>query len=397
MFPSQLSKAAGMAGIFICRQAQYLARYGIECEFLVPSPWAPWPLYRFTKWKPYSPKNVLIGPNEFKAEIVRYLRPPGLWFRRFEGKLMALDIRSTVVRWHRENPFDIVMGVSIFPDAEAAVIIGRKLNIPVAALAIGSDIMVYTQELPVLWKKLGKLMTQIDLPIGVSQMVCDRMCQSGKCKHQPICIYLGRNTERFSAVKNKNEIRTKLGLIKDDIIAVYVGAISYSKGISELVSSAEKLLQKYRNFKLICVGNGSAMQDLIRLKEKVGRDGAVILPGLAAPNEVPFYLQVSDFMVFPSHSEGMPQSVLEAMNCGLPVVATKVGGIPEAIIDGQTGLLIDARNPEQLENAMERMIKDEEFRFSAGQKALDYVNKKFDADDNAKKMAEALQSLKSAK
>jgi glycosyltransferase involved in cell wall biosynthesis len=393
MFPSRLSKVAGMAGIFICRQAQLLARYDIECEFLVPSPWAPWPLYLFARWEPYNPENVLIGPKEFRAEIVRYLRPHGLWFRRFEGESVALGIRSTAVCWHKENPFDLVMGVSMFPDAEAAVIVGRELNIPVATLAVGSDIMVYTQKLPVLWEKLGKLMTQIDLPIGVSQMVCDKMRQSGECKRQPLCIYLGRDTEKFSAAKNKNEIRARFGLTKSDIVAVYVGAISYSKGISELVVAAEKLLRKYQNFKLICVGNGPAMQELKELKEKVGRDGSVILPGLATPNEVPSYLQVSDFMVFPSHSEGMPQSVLEAMNCGLPVVATKVGGIPEAVIDGQTGLLIDAKNPEQLEIAMERMIKDEEFRIAASRKALDYVNKKFDPEQNAQKFANALWAI----
>jgi glycosyltransferase involved in cell wall biosynthesis len=396
MFPSRLSKVAGMAGVFICRQAQFLARYDIESEFLVPCLWAPWPLYLFARWRSYSPENVLIGPKEFRAEIVRYLRPPGIWFRRFEGESMALGIRNTAVCWHRENPFDVVMGVSMFPDAEAAVIIGRKLNIPVAALVVGSDIMIYTQELPVLGERLGKLMTQIDLPIGVSQMLCDRMRQSGECKRQPLCIYLGRDTEKFSAAKNKNEIRARFGLTKSDIVAVYVGAISYFKGISELVVAAEKLLRKYRNFKLICVGNGPAMQELREFKEKVGRDGAVILPGLVIPNEVPSYLHVSDFMVFPSHSEGMPQSVLEAMNCGLPVVATKVGGVPEAVIDGQTGLLIDAKNPEQLEIAMERMIKDEEFRLSAGKRAIEYVNEKFDPESNAKKLAEALHFTKAA-
>jgi glycosyltransferase involved in cell wall biosynthesis len=393
MFPNQLSQMGGMSGIFISREAQYLARYDIESEFLVPSPWAPWPLYFFARWKSYNPENVLTGPKEFRSEIVRYLRPPGLWFRRFEGQSMTFGITSTAMRWHQENPFDVVMGVSMFPDAEAAVTVGRTLNIPVATLAVGSDVMVYTQELPVLWKKLGKLMTQIDLPIGVSQMVCDRMLQSGKCKHLPICVYLSRDTEKFSAVQNKDDIRTRFGLQKDDTTAVYVGAISYSKGIKELVSAAEKLFQKYRNFKLICVGKGPAMQDLMRLREKAGRDGAVILPGLVAPNEVPSFLQASDFMVFPSHSEGMPQSLLEAMNCGLPVVATRVGGIPEAVIDGQTGLLIDAKNTGQLEIAMERMIKDKEFRVTAGQKALEYVNNKFDPDKNAQKLANALWAL----
>jgi glycosyltransferase involved in cell wall biosynthesis len=345
------------------------------------------------RWKKYSYTNKLLIPECMEVKAVSYFRPPGLWFRRFEGRSMAMGMRSTAVRWHKKTPFDVVMGVSMFPDAEAAVIIGRKLHLPVASLAVGSDVMVYTKQLPVLWKKLGRLMTQIDLIVGVSQTICDRMSQSGKCKNPPLRVYLGRDTSRFSVSKNRDELRSQIGLIRDDIIAIYVGAIADDKGIYELVIAAEKLLQKYKNFKLLCVGDGPAMHELMELKAKVGRDGAVILPGLLPPHEVPAYLQAADFMVFPSHSEGMPQSVLEAMNCGLPVVATKVGGIPEAVIDGQTGLLIDAKNAEQLEIAMDRVITDNEFRVSAGKKGLDYVNEKFDPESNAKKFADALYEL----
>jgi glycosyltransferase involved in cell wall biosynthesis len=135
------------------------------------------------------------------------------------------------------------------------------------------------------------------------------------------------------------------------------------------------------------------MEKLVQLRASVCRGQAVVLPGLVSPEEVPKYLQASDFMVFPSYSEGMPQSVLEAMNCGLPVVATRVGGIPEAVVDGRTGILVDAKNIGQLQQAMEKMITDKEFRLSSGQNGLAYVRKVFDAEQNAEKLAKALWSL----
>ncbi len=98
-------------------------------------------------------------------------------------------------------------------------------------------------------------------------------------------------------------------------------------------------------------------------------------------------------MVLPSHSEGLPQAVLEAMNCGLPIVATNVGGIPEAVVDGQTGLLVEAHDADALRGAVERMITDTPFRFAAGQKSLQRARDVFDSERNAQAFADALRAL----
>lgn len=105
---------------------------------------------------------------------------------------------------------------------------------------------------------------------------------------------------------------------------------------------------------MIAIDDGPAREKLVQLGTSVGKDNAVVLPGLVSPQEVPTYLQASDFMVFLSHSEGMPQSILEAM---------------------------------------EKMINDKEFRITTGHKGHLLAKKKFDAKSNAKKFAKALRSL----
>jgi glycosyltransferase involved in cell wall biosynthesis len=390
MFPS---KEVKFVGIFISREGQYLAKYGIECDFLVPRPWAPWPLYRLSRWRKYGPANLLAAPKELEARPVRYIRLPGTWFTTLEYKSTIIALKAAAMRWHKENPFDVVLGISMFPDAEAAVTIGKKLNLPVAALAIGDDVIVYPKRSPAFWRRLGGVLEQVDLPVGVSESICKKLAETGKCKRKPLCVYLGRDSKILSPPKDKSKVRQSLRWAESDIVAIYVGSVADSKGINELVAAAEELLGKCHNFRLVCVGEGPAMERLVQLRARADRDGAVVLPGLISPEEVPKYLQASDFMVFPSYHEGMPQSVLEAMNCGLPVVATRVGGIPEAVIDGQTGLLVEAKDVEQLKNAMERMINDGEFRRSAGRKALAYVREKFDAEQHARKLAESLRSL----
>jgi teichuronic acid biosynthesis glycosyltransferase TuaC len=379
-------------GVFICREAQDLRLHEIECSFLVGRPWAPWPLHHVPRWRGYGPANPLAPPAELQAQAVPYLRPPGFGFRRFEGKAMARALLPAARKWHRESPFHLVLGVSMLPDSEAAVVIARNLNLPVAALAVGSDVLVYPNRMPALQRRLCETLDRVDLPVGVSQSVCRRLAETGKCKREPLCVYLGRDTKRFTPARNKDRVREQLGWAKENIVALYVGGLVETKGMSELAAAVEPLLNQREHFQLVCVGDGPSRDRLLALQGRCPRE-RVTLPGRVTPEEVPRFLQAADFLVLPSHSEGMPQAVLEAMNCGLPVVATYVGGVPEAVLDGETGLLVEPRNVEQLRNAMERMIADEAFRVTAGQRGLARAREVFDSERNANVFADALWSL----
>jgi teichuronic acid biosynthesis glycosyltransferase TuaC len=380
-------------GVFMCREARHLRRHGIECDFLVGRPWAPWPLHLAGRWRDYGPANPLAPPEGLRARRVSYLRPPGFGFRRFEGASLAFSATTQAKRWHRAEPFDVVLGVSMLPDAEAAAIIGARLGLPVASLAVGSDVMVYPDRMPALWKRLCRTLARVDLPMGVSQSICAKLGETGACRREPLCVYLGRDGEQFQPACDKIEVRARLGWPADSIVAVYVGGLVESKGISDLAAACEPLLNQHENFHLVCVGDGPSRSVLEKLSARVARKEAVSLPGQVAPEEVPHYLQGADFLVLPSHSEGMPQVVLEAMDCGLPVVATRVGGVGEAVTDGRTGLLVEARNVEQLRGAIERMIVDAPFRTAAGRLGLARAKEVFDPDRNAKTFADALWSL----
>ncbi len=390
MFPTVES---GQYGIYICREAQYLRPHDIECSFLVGRPWAPWPLHHVPRWREYGPANPLAPPAGLQDRPATYFRPPGFGFRRFEGKSLARALLPAARNWHREQRFDLVLGVSMLPDAEAAVIIGDDLGLPVASLAVGSDVMVYPDRMPVLWRRLCDTLERVDLPVGVCESICKRLAETGKCRRDPLCVYLSRDAQQFAPVEDKQRVRAQLGWPANRVVAIYVGGLVETKGMSELAAAAEPLLRKYLDLQLVCVGDGPARDRILELKSSLARADAVVLPGRVAPEDVPPFLQAADFLVLPSHHEGMPQAVVEAMNCGLPVVATRVGGVPEAVVDGETGLLVEAKNVEQLRGAMERMIADEAFRQAAGQKGVTRACEVFDSERNAARLAEALRSL----
>jgi len=380
MFPSLGNERHG---IFIARQAQALRRNGIELNFLVGRPYAPWPLYNLRRWRSYRTACSLVVPEGLSARPVRYLRPPGLWFRRFDGRSLARSLLAPAKRWHQEAAFDLVLGVSMLPDGEAAAIIGRRLGVPVVNLAVGSGVMVYPKQLPALEKNLRRTLEQTDLALGVSQSICNRLAEFGTADREPVRVYLGREGAGFAPVSDKLAVRRQLGWPADNIVALYVGGLVPAKGIGELVEACRRLPAKCKTFQLVCVGEGPMRAELA--------EAGAILTGRVHPEAVPTYVQAADFLVLPSHSEGMPQVVLEAMDSRLPVVATNVGGTPEAVIDGQTGLLVEPRNAEALRTAIQRMVTDTEFRIEAGRLGLERARTVFDSHRNSEILAQALK------
>ena len=93
---------------------------------------------------------------------------------------MARSLLPAARDWHRREPFDLVMGVSMLPDAEAAAIVGEKLGVPVVSLAVGSDVMVYPDRMPALWRRLCDTLERVDLPVGVSQSICATIGRDGQ-------------------------------------------------------------------------------------------------------------------------------------------------------------------------------------------------------------------------
>ena len=105
---------------------------------------------------------------------------------------------------------------------------------------------------------------------------------------------------------------------------------------------------KMAGIKLILVGSGRDYQNLQHLVIKNGLEKEIKFTGNIINSKISEYMTASDIFVLPSISEGMPIVILEAMASGLPVVATRVGGIPEIIQEGENGYLVDAKNSEQI-------------------------------------------------
>jgi glycosyltransferase involved in cell wall biosynthesis len=154
---------------------------------------------------------------------------------------------------------------------------------------------------------------------------------------------------------------------------VGVGRFAYPKDFSTLLAALELVGAGYR---AALVGDGPGLGEVVTALRARGLSDRVEL--LGARGDVSDVLARSDVFVLSSRSEGFPVSILEAMAAGLPVVATDVGGVAEAVVDGETGILVPAGDPEALAAALRRLVADPALRRRLGAAGRTRAFRRFD-------------------
>ena len=144
-----------------------------------------------------------------------------------------------------------------------------------------------------------------------------------------------------------------------------MGRLEHRKGTWDMINAFAELAPRFPNLRLCLAGDGD-IERARRLVRARRLEERVQLPGWVAGHEQDAIWYATDIYALPSYHEGLPGSVLEAMAAGLPVVASRVGGIPEAVVDGVTGLLVDPGNVSALVERLERLVLDEDLRLRMG-------------------------------
>jgi glycosyltransferase involved in cell wall biosynthesis len=168
---------------------------------------------------------------------------------------------------------------------------------------------------------------------------------------------------------------------------VTVARLSPEKDLATLVHAAALVARVRPSFRLEVAGDGICMPELRRLTAELGLEKHVRWHG--AVRDVPALLGRAALFVLPSVEEGISLALLEAMARGLPTVATRVGGNPEVVVDGETGLLVPARDPEALARALLRLLDDPETRLRLGAAGRQRVEMQFDV----RRMVAAYETL----
>ena len=191
----------------------------------------------------------------------------------------------------------------------------------------------------------------------------------------------------FSALNSINEnnlsfLRKKLDIKPQELVLITVSRLNPAKGINYLLEAFSNLYKEYASVKLIIVGDGHSREELERLSQNCGISNRVLF--LREREDVKELLHMSDIFVFPTLSEGLPLSLLEAMAVGRTCIASDIGPIREIITDGERGILFRTKDVKDLERAIRLAIDCREKSKRMADNAKYFVKNKYDFKENVK-------------
>jgi glycosyltransferase involved in cell wall biosynthesis len=177
--------------------------------------------------------------------------------------------------------------------------------------------------------------------------------------------------------------------LKDRRIILYVGRLLAMKGVDTLISAIPEILRRLGDGKFLFVfaGPGDCNRYLSKIKE-MKIESSCLFTGPLPKENVIRLMRNAEFVVVPSFIENASYTILESLACGVPVVASDVGGIPEVITDGYNGLLVEKGSPKAIANAIVKLLEDTPLKNLMGKNAQDTIQKKFSWSVNIKKYCE---------
>jgi len=226
-----------------------------------------------------------------------------------------------------------------------------------------------------------KLMKRSDALIAVSKYTVNELTELYGINEKKIhVIYNGVDVEKFKPRPNRAELRREFGLEEDKKIVLFVGRLYHRKGLEILLLSIPAVLKQVSNVKFVISGKGFKQKEesLRNLAKELNIEDHVTFLGYVPDEKLPHLYSASDIFVLPAIYENFPFAILEAQSTGLPAIATKVGGIPEFLVNNENGFVIDPGDSTQLTQRLLTLLQDPKLAKKMGDHGRRLIEEKLD-------------------
>ncbi|MGX9290396.1 teichuronic acid biosynthesis protein TuaC [Bacillus sp. A015] len=368
-------------GVFHETQVQELIKQGIEVTVLCPNPVNP-PVLRMLKASYRQKKD--IPEQEVRCGVTVYRPPytalPGQLKWAQPSKRIADSVLRAMQR-HQLSP-DFIHAHFAMPSGGAAAVIQKEAHIPYLLTLHGSDVNVYPSYSKGAFTAFETAVKQASAVLTVSEELAKKTHDMTKVEAQ--FLPLGIPLKAFSKTDGDQEdIRKQLGLPLHEKLVVFVGRLVKEKGLLELADAVSGM----DGVKAVFVGKGPLAKELT---ERAGE--SILLPGQVPNDQVKDYLMAADLFALPSYSEGMPTVVLEALALNVPVIATRVGGLP-SLFSTYQHLLIEPRSTSQLKEAIHAYLYENKWNEQVKNDLHEIVHTEYSSTNNAKYLIQQYEKV----
>jgi glycosyltransferase involved in cell wall biosynthesis len=296
----------------------------------------------------FGRRRAAFRTDHVNTDHFVFFYPPVIG-RSLHAAFWLFSLLSQKLRRLRRTPYDCLLLSWGYPDAVAASWVARHLDTPYVIKVHGSDLNVKAEQ-ALIRPQIQQALRGAQGVVAVSQALADKAVALGADPTRVHVLYNGVEPNLFKP-GSLSEARATLTLPQDERIILYVGNLKDTKGCLDLLEAFPRVLLTHPDANLIFIGSGPCREPLLQRAAALGCRNRVHLVGAVEHHALGDWFRAADLLCLPSHNEGVPNVVLEAMACGTPVVATRVGGIPE-VLPEQAGMLVEAHDRMGLEGAL---------------------------------------------
>ena len=314
-------------------------------------------------WTPWGYAQSLQGGTRLRRPL--YALAP----------VVALSAAHACSRVARERRIDVIHAHWLIPNGPIAAVAARRRNLPLAVTVHGSDVALAERAR---WSRDLAAWTigRADVTTAASRHLLERLANLGAGRGSLELVPLGNDLDAFHPDEDAAmRRREQLGVGADDLLVLGIGRLVKLKGFEHLIRALAIARGSAPHVRLIIAGDGDARDELVALAHSLDLVDRVTFLGGVHRHDVPSYFAASDVVAIPTvhdpdgYVEGLGYVALEAQAMGKPVVASRVGGLPEVVLDGETGILVAERDPAALADAILALANDGELLRRLGENA----------------------------
>ncbi len=289
-----------------------------------------------------QPESPLMARVEKAGIGARAVRLRGEW--DWVGAMRLADVMRAfdphILHTHTSHAHTLGLWAWMLSGRRAKVVVSRRVDFPISRWGLGRI-------------KYGRSVGRF---LAVSEGVRRVLIEGGVPESRTAVVRSGIDLRKFDDLGDSGYLYEEFGLARDALVVGNVAALAPHKDQACLLEAARRVVDAFPKARFLIAGEGPLKETLLERRARLGLEREVLFTGFR--KDIGAILGLLHVFVLSSYLEGLGTSLLDAMLMGLPIVGTKVGGIPEAVRDGENGLLVPPKKPEALAHAICHLLKN---------------------------------------